>query len=85
MLNCRDTVRLISAHQDGPIGIKPLMSLNFHVMMCRVCRQYRATVAAIGHAARNLAPDGASETLSEEARARLQDVIESESRNSGQS
>lgn len=41
MLNCKQAAALMSQGMDKELGMTQKMSLRFHLMMCRGCRNFR--------------------------------------------
>ena len=40
MLNCKQAAALMSQGMDKELGMMQKMSLHFHLMMCRGCRNF---------------------------------------------
>jgi hypothetical protein len=47
MLNCKDMTKLISDSLDRKISITQRLELWAHIMMCGVCRRFRANAIAL--------------------------------------
>jgi hypothetical protein len=47
MLNCKEMTKLISDSLDRKITLRQRTELWLHIMMCRLCRQFRADAFAV--------------------------------------
>lgn len=54
MLNCKQNSELLSQALDRPVTFREKLAMNFHLMMCRGCRNYEKQLAFIHKAAREL-------------------------------
>lgn len=44
MLSCREMTKLISDSLESKLSIRQRMELWFHIMMCGMCRRFRANI-----------------------------------------
>lgn len=49
MMSCAEAARLMSDRMNRPVGRRKLMFLQFHLLICGGCRQYRKQLTLIRH------------------------------------
>ncbi|MCH7849292.1 MAG: zf-HC2 domain-containing protein [Planctomycetes bacterium] len=82
-LRCRESSELLSAAEDGDLSRMDRWALRAHLFICGPCRKYRRQIRSlrriINDAMQRLesGEDLHDRRLSDEARARLQSLIES--------
>jgi len=82
MFSCKTASRLISDGLDRPLSLGERFSLRFHLFICTFCRRFRKHT----HFLQRLGRDEirlfegvySGETLSPEARARIEEAMERE-------
>ena len=78
MLACRDVTRLISQSMDISLPIGQRIGVRIHLLMCKFCARYERQLLLIRETVRRLVAteeipgDASRETLSEEAKERIQ-------------
>jgi len=77
MLTCKEVSTLVSESLDHPLPFRQRMGVQFHLMMCSLCRTYRRQVLTLRGMARH-ADDFPAEHLSREARQRIKNTLKSE-------
>jgi hypothetical protein len=79
MPSCKEIAALVSENMDRQLPIRQRLPIRFHVMMCSLCRRYEKQLHLLRHGAHHYAdPDEneVGESLSPEAKGRLQQVLE---------
>jgi hypothetical protein len=82
-LHCREAAALLSKAQDGELSRVDRWALRLHLLICAPCRRYRRQLHKLGHLldgiVKRLEGDGRlpGVRLSDEARRRLSELIES--------
>jgi hypothetical protein len=80
---CKDIAILISQSMDQRLPLTKRISIRLHVAMCSLCRRYEKQLRLLRESTGRYAnPDEneVEESLSPEAKARLQKAIESEAK-----
>ena len=83
-MSCRKATKLLSASLDRPLTRLEKLQLSVHLPICNACRRYQRQVSAIDRALRRMIGSDApvrtedALALSDEARARLERAIETE-------
>jgi hypothetical protein len=86
VFSCKDTVRLVSYSLDQRLRIGQRASVSVHLAMCPMCSRFKRQLRFLRDAAKKYEEaiqhqsQGDFATLSSEARARLKQILESESR-----
>ncbi len=57
MLKCRDLTKLIASGEIEDLGFMKRMEINFHLFMCKHCRQYMGQIRSIGQGAKKMAAE----------------------------
>lgn len=66
MMNCKQATRLLSDQLERPLGRGERLSLKFHLMMCRACRNFGRQMGTLRSLSRGYAKtDAQSSTESE--------------------
>ncbi len=84
MLNCQEVSRLVSESLDRKFSFWQRTGVWIHLSMCKLCRGFRKDLLELRSAARQHADDikmdacEHNSTLSEEARERIQNALESD-------
>lgn len=86
MLNCKETVRLVSEGLDHRLSLWQRMNLRLHVMMCGACGAYKRQVEGLHRlfslrrrSATQTMPPDFDASLSPEKRAHIKHLLETES------
>ncbi|MGE0397030.1 MAG: anti-sigma factor [Kofleriaceae bacterium] len=76
MLSCRDVTELVTDYVEGAMPYGERVSLWIHLAMCRHCRaylrQYRDTIATLGHLPNDAPPPECRDELLRRFRDRKQ-------------
>lgn len=78
-ISCKEAARLESESKDHPLGVWKRLQLGFHMLMCRLCRTYRAQLdllSRISRQAGDLVMDRSGEGLPAEARERIKNRLD---------
>lgn len=77
MLTCKDASRLISEHQERPLGFRERWGLRLHLWMCLNCRRFARQMALLRQALRKLGRIAEVEDgdLTPEARQRIRQAL----------
>lgn len=54
MLNCKQATELMSQRMDRNLNLGSRMSLRFHLMMCRGCRNFSKQMRFLRQASQNI-------------------------------
>ncbi len=57
MLKCRDLTKLIASGEIEDLGFMKRMEIQFHLFMCKHCRQYMGQIRLIGKGAKKMAAE----------------------------
>ena len=60
MLNCRDMTRLISDSMEQRISVRQRIEIWMHVLMCGLCRRFRADAISLRRRLRKLDAESVS-------------------------
>lgn len=55
MMNCKQATRLLSDQLERPLGRGEKLSLRFHLMMCRACRNFGGQMGLLRSLSRDYA------------------------------
>lgn len=83
MLSCRDVTQLISRSMDASLPVGKRIGVRVHLLICRFCARYEKQLLLIRETMRRVAaaeelPGGPSaEALSEDARGRIRQALQS--------
>ena len=55
MMNCKQATRLLSDQQERSLGRGERLSLKFHLMMCRACRNFGSQMRTLRNLSRGYA------------------------------
>ena len=58
MLNCKQAAALMSQGMDKELGMMQKMSLRFHLMMCRGCRNFSKQMEFLRRSCRKFPQQG---------------------------
>jgi len=81
MLSCKDVTRLLSESMDRSLPLGKRIGVRMHLLICRFCARYERQLLLIRETVRRISateggPAGAAgETLSEEARERIRNIL----------
>ncbi len=75
MLTCKEVSTLVSESLDHPLPLRQRMGVQFHLMMCSLCRTYKKQTLQLRDAMRAYAHREPTEHLSTEARQRIKDAL----------
>ena len=78
-LNCREAARLVSEGMDRRLSLLERIGLRLHLLICTACRQWRRQTTMIRRALRHVRREAEAERLSEPARKRIREAIDSTS------
>ena len=82
MLSCREATELLSDACDTQLSFSRRVALRAHLMMCHLCRRYKAQIRLLNRAARRYgsAQEGTtSRQLSDSAKQRIKQQLRDES------
>lgn len=77
--SCKDISALISQSMDSRLPLRKRLAIRMHVAMCSLCRRYEKQLRMIRrglHYYANPDENAVAESLSAEAKARLQQALE---------
>ncbi|MCK9997027.1 MAG: hypothetical protein KAH56_12210 [Candidatus Krumholzibacteria bacterium] len=57
MLKCRDLTKLIASDEIEDLGFMKRVEIQFHLFMCKHCRQYMGQIRSIGQGAKKMAAE----------------------------
>ena len=87
MFNCREVSRKVSESMDRSLPLSQRMMIRFHFAMCKYCARLQKQLLIIRQALRaeGTSPvvEGASESLSQDARERLKQLLKNAVKESG--
>ncbi len=79
MLTCKDASRLVSEHQERPLGFRERLGLRLHLWMCANCRRFERQIHLLRRALRKAAShaetDAQGPELSPEAHERIRKAL----------
>ncbi|QBG48721.1 zf-HC2 domain-containing protein [Verrucomicrobia bacterium S94] len=80
MLSCKEVSRLISESLDRKLPFRQRIGVRMHLMMCSLCRRYRAQAVYLRYLFTHIAGDDRKgtfpeERLSEPARERIKQIL----------
>ena len=79
MFNCREVSRKVSESMDRSMPLSQRMMIRFHFMMCKYCARLQKQLLCIRLALRaedpSAAVEGPTESLSQDARERLKQLL----------
>ncbi|GAA3990848.1 hypothetical protein [Hymenobacter antarcticus] len=76
--NCNEATLLIEKRAEQSLTLVQRLSLEFHLLMCVLCRRYARQTAVVAQLARRLGRgDASAEKLSTEARTKLELLVRS--------
>jgi len=81
LFNCNEATLLIEKRAELPLTLPQRLRVWLHMRMCMLCRRYAQQTQLLAQLARRLGRgDAGQDTLSAEARARLEDLVRSAGR-----
>jgi hypothetical protein len=86
LLSCKEISRLVSESLDRELPLGQRLSMRLHLMMCSLCSRFRRQMLFLHRAARAFGAAGEADKLpaqvrlSPEARQRIKQALERESR-----
>ena len=86
MFNCREVSRKVSESMDRSLPLSQRVMIRFHFAMCKYCARLQKQLLSIRQALRAEGTpviEGASESLSQDARERLQQLLKNAMKDSG--
>ena len=81
MLNCKEVSRLVSESLDRELPLRERMGVQFHLMMCSMCRTYSHQMHVLRQVVRRSAESGVAdqEPLPEDVRNRIRQAMKDQS------
>ncbi len=87
MLTCREAAQLLLDSLDGELPLRQRIALRIHLLMCKLCPRFRRQILFLKETLNQYRLEGvgeglfASESLSAEARGRIQRALAGGSNN----
>ena len=78
MLTCKEVSKLVSESLEHPLPFRQRMGVQFHLMMCSMCRAYQKQTLLLRTALRTYARREPTEHLTKDARLRIKNALKTD-------